>query len=378
MIALTTEPNTASKVSSAAVKSGMSDTMKASTLMQLYANTINQTPDINLPSEVDTDSNSSVSKDLPNHQAKARANATGYLNTINPLMVKTLSDIIGFSNQWTAFFDRLMTLAQSINEGNNKEIFQQGVLALQNVIQKKGDSTVPVINALNDFLAKIQEDQRNFNRDHDLVTAALGGESGEIATLKANIDSLYKAIGKDNAMIAGGATGEVVGIVMISVGVLAEIETAGASTALIVGGLAVMGGSSAMIGIAAKDLAGKQNQLKADTAKLTNLEQLYTCVNTSNNTIQSMVDAISGAIAAVESLQKGWNSLHDGFGEINSALGLATPDLGDWLVDQLNTANKDWQDTRTLALHLQDNGTIPIQKTDMTQPNTTFALAWLN
>jgi hypothetical protein len=133
-----------------------------------------------------------------------------------------------------------------------------------------------------------------------------------------------------------------------------------------------------MIGIAAKDLAGKQNQLKADTAKLTNLEQLYTCVNTSNKTNQSMVDAISGAIAAVESLQKGWNSLHDGFGEINSALGLATPDLGDWLVDQLNTANKDWQDTRTLALHLQDNGTIPIQKTDMTQPNTTFALAWLN
>ena len=44
------------------------------------------------------------------------------------------------------------------------------------------------------------------------------------------------------AIIASGATADVIGGVMIAVGVLGEIETAGASTALVVTGLAVVGG----------------------------------------------------------------------------------------------------------------------------------------
>ena len=51
-----------------------------------------------------------------------------------------------------------------------------------------------------------------------------------------------KAMDKDMAIIASGATADVIGGVMIAVGVLGEIETAGASTALVVTGLAVVGG----------------------------------------------------------------------------------------------------------------------------------------
>jgi hypothetical protein len=46
---------------------------------------------------------------------------------------------------------------------------------------------------------------------------------------------------------AGGAVLDVVGGLMIVVGVLAEIETAGASTALIAGGIGVIGTFSTLV-----------------------------------------------------------------------------------------------------------------------------------
>ncbi|HRW05442.1 MAG TPA: HBL/NHE enterotoxin family protein [Caldilineaceae bacterium] len=342
------------------VQDGMSGTMKASYLMQLYTNVVLATPTINLPSQVDTATNTTVSTDLPKHQVTAQNHAKYYINTVNPLIVGTVADILGFANEWNSFYDKLLVLSHSIDEDNHKEMFTEAMQLFQKAIKAKGDSTTPVITALNNLLADIQSDQRNFNQDHGTVESWLAGESGELETLKSEIKADQDAIKKDNAMIAGGAVMIVAGVLTSIAGVAADVVTGGAATAMVVGGLAVAAGGAAMAGIAGKDLEKKQKELKSKTIELNADQILYTNVNGIDHTIGNIVGALTDAVSAVESLQHGWNSLHDDFGEIINALELADPDMPAWLSTQLSAANSDWADCHKLAQHLQENGTLQV------------------
>lgn len=349
-------------IGSSDVESGMSDSMSAAVQLQTYTNTVLQTPDIILPAVVDTDSKSTVVEDLPVHQALARTNATYYLTTLNPMIVNTVADIIGFGNLWNAEYSLLYSLAENISVGNNAQTFTDGMNNLINKTTQAENSTVPVINALNAFLPLIQTDERNLTGDATNVGSALGGEQGEIANLQKEITAYNSAMSKDMAIIAAGATADVIGGLMIVVGVLAEIETAGVSTALVLGGLAVVAGGTTAMGVAGSDYTNTKNAYNAAVAELAQDQQVLASTQQAAATITSLTTAISQGIAAVESLQKGWNSLNADFGQVVSALETADdPSLGPWLTSLLTAANSDWNDTLALAKSIQQYGTLPVQ-----------------
>lgn len=360
-MATTTDPN----IGSSSVNQGMSNSMAASVMLQTYTNTVLQTPDIKLPSQVDTDSNSTVVEDLPAHQALARTNATNYLNNINPLIVNTVADVIGFGNLWNAEYSLLYSLAENIGEGDNATTFTQGMNNLINKTELAEKNTQPVIDALNAFLPLIQTDERNFTQDATNVNNALGGEEGEIAQLQKEIQSYNDAMNKDLAIIAAGATADVVGGLMIAVGVLGEIETGGVSTALIVGGIAVIAGGTTAMGVAGADYTKTSNAYKQANAELQQDQQVMASTQQAQQTISSLVDAVGQGITAVESLQKGWNSLQADFNQVIQALEQADdPSLGSWLTSLLSAANADWVDTLNLAKSIQQYGTLPVQKSN--------------
>ena len=345
----------------------MSDTQAASIMLQTYTQTVLATPDIQLPAEVDKESDSTVVEDLPKHQALARTNANFYITDVNKTLVDTVAEVIGFANLWNAEYARLQDLASKIDEGNNKETFKQGVANLISKSQDAENNTQPALDALNNFLPKIETDQRNLTTDEQHVSVALDGQSGQIAQLKKQIDADNDAINKDLAIIAGGATADVVGGLMIAVGLLAEIETAGASTALVVGGLALVAGGTTAMGIAGKNLSDTKSDLSAATKQLKIDELVNLSTKQCSNTVVNLVSAISQGVNAVTSLQKGWSALQSDFNQVISQLDMANPDLGSWLSDILTAANTDWQDTLTLAKSLQQYGTLPAKTEDHTQ-----------
>ncbi len=215
---------------------------------------------------------------------------------------------------------------------------------------------------MNAFLPLIQTDERNLTTDSNNVGIALGGEQGEIANLQNEINAYNSAMSKDMAIIAAGATADVVGGLMIVVGVLAEIETAGVSTALVVGGIAVIAGGTTAMGVAGSDYTSTKNAYNAAVAELAQDQQVLASTQQAAATITSLTTAISQGIAAVESLQKGWNSLNADFGQVISALETADdPSLGPWLTSLLTAANSDWADTLALAKSIQQYGTLPVQ-----------------
>ncbi len=345
------------------VKGAMSATQTASILLQNYTQTVLGTPDINLPAAVGVDSKSNVVTDLPKHQALARTNANYYLDHVNVTLVQGIADVVGFSNLWNAEYARLLELAKAIDTGNNKTIFKQGIANLINQTKSKAKNTNTALSALNDFLPKIETDNRNFTTDSQNVAVALGGEHGAIEQLEKQIKADNDAINKDIAIIAGGATADVVGGLMIAVGVLAEIETAGASTALVVGGIAVVAAGTTAMVIAGKSLSKTKDDLANASRQLAIDKLCYTSTKMSSHTIANLQNAVSQGVRAVIGLQKGWQSLQSDFNEVVSQLDSSDPNLGSWLVSTLEAANTDWKDTLTLAKSLQQYGTLPAKKT---------------
>jgi len=362
----TVEPSTTSSTN--AIKTSSSSVVAANSLIQLYINTVCGIPDIDLSSVNFADADKHIIVDLPKHQQLARANAFSFIdgpNSVNSLMVGTLSDIIGFSNQFESRYQRLIALANDFNTGNNKQIFEEGLQGLINSITQKEANCGVVITKLGDFLKLIQTDSQNLTADENIIKATLDGENGAITQLQNRISSINEAMNKDNAMIAGGAVMTVVGVLMITVGVLGEFETGGASTALVLGGLAVMGGGIAMDVVAGMDLSKKMDEYKDATTELTKDQQISSCLIQASQTVQSLVDSINNAMGAITNLQSGWSSLKGDLDQVIGALNDAESDEGtSWVIDDLNAAKADWEDAKTLAVQLQANGTLQVKHTN--------------
>jgi len=360
----TTQPN----ISSSNVQAGMSSSISNSVLLQTYTNTVIITPIINLPAVVDTDSKSKVVENLPIHQKLAQKNATYYLTNINPQIVGTIADVIGFGNLWSAEYDMLYSLAQNINEGNNLQTFTSGINNLINKTNSADANIQPVIDALNAFLPLITTDEQNFSQDSTDVGNAMEGEGGEIDLLKKQIAAYNDAMSKDLTIIGVGATADVIGGLMIAVGVLAEIETAGVSTALVVAGIAVVAGGSTAMGVAGADYAKVSKEYQAAVTELNQDEQVVTLTTQAHQTVLSLKNAVAEGITAVLNLQKSWTSLQKDFGQVLEALQATvpvTPDIISWLTILLSSANKDWTDTLSIARNIQQYSTLPVQQTNI-------------
>jgi non-hemolytic enterotoxin B/C len=248
-------------------------------------------------------------------------------------------------------------------------------------VTTKQTSTSSVVTALGSFQTDLATDARAFGADFNTAEATLAGKDGQIAALGKQIDAIHSAMDKDLTMIAAGSVAAVVGGLMIAVGVLAEIETAGASTALVVGGLAVVGAGAGVAIAGGVDYAKQSSALGTAITTKTNLQQQYAATKQINNIVQSLSAQATEAVTAVGSLMSGWQTLGQEFIEFQAALTSATPNLGFFLVAQLNAAKADWDDVATQARKLLDYGSIAVSNASLeangtltTQPKTHLAL----
>lgn len=352
------------------IKSAAATVIGANAVIQTYINTIMGTPNIDLSSIPFTPANAHVVADLPAHQVTARANAESYFSgatSINAQIVSTLSDIIGFANLFESRYERLLALAgpDGNPQGQDLITFNEGLQGLINSITTKENNCVAIVNALTAFTGLIQADERNFQADENIIKATLDGDNGAIKNLQDSIGAINTAINKDNAMIAGGAAMEIGGILMIVVGVAGEIESAGASTALVVGGLAVIGGGVAMQVLAGKDLSAKMKQLQDDNVQLATDLQISACLINASKNVTAIITSIANAIVAIQNLQAGWSGLKGDLQQIIDALNAGQGDEGTtWLITDLNAAKADWTTALALAVQLQSNGTLQVQNSN--------------
>ncbi len=242
--------------------SANSDTMSAATVVNVFTQAVIQTG--TFPDSLDG------APDIGAHQATAKEVANSWIDTVRIQIYQTNTNLGAYATKFQNFYDSLYSLAGDLTD-ENKVTFTKGLNLLKADLSTYSSDADAALTTLQDFNKQLTDAVADMTTDNTNITATYDGDQGELADLQNEIDSAQKARSTDISIIAGGCTGAVVGGLLITVGVLGEFETGGASTALIVAGLACEAGAGTAIGIASADLAEQDKTISDDTSKLAKL-----------------------------------------------------------------------------------------------------------
>lgn len=163
----------------------------------------------------------------------------------------------------------------------------------------------------------------------------------------------------------------VVGVLIIVVGALAEIETAGVAAGLVIGGVAVVAGGVAMTGIAGKNYDDTMKDLANDQQKLAAEQAELTLLNHAKGQISGLSTTLANTAAALANLVTAWQQLDNGIAAVVTDLQnpqdylaslqkddpSATPQTVSIIVSaELQTAQQDWERAVTVASALLEKG----------------------
>ena len=186
--------------------------------------------------------------DLKKHQETSKETANMWRDVTRRSLYQSNYDLIAFNNAFSSYYDPLVLCVSQFDDKDKKKAdeakknFVTGLQLLVSMIEANQAACEASLGELRTFQKRLDKDQSNLKSDDAAANAQYVADGGRLDELKDLIKADKKAMEKDMAIIASGATADVIGGVMIAVGVLGEIETAGASTALVVTGLAVVGG----------------------------------------------------------------------------------------------------------------------------------------
>lgn len=320
-------------------------TASSGLVVQSYCTQVAQQPAIVIPA--------SVAGKLPpinDYLKLARANATDYLNNVQPKIVLVVTDVLGYSDQFSEF-STIVTGKINDWKGGSPTARQDALdllQALQQQLQAKLDGVKGVQTSLAGFQTRLNVDISNFNTASNTANTVIGGDQGAIAELGRQIDDMDKRI-------AGAATGVALsgltiigGALMIAVGGIAGFITAGTSTPLVVAGVAVvvvgaagLTASSIVLSQLIDAKAGLITQratLDADLKFLTNFRSTMTTLGT----------AATDAATQINNMSNAWGLLSGNLGNVVGSIQQARDYAQLPVVVQayLNTAGAQWQDVR--------------------------------
>lgn len=340
-------------IASALVKENMSNVHTNSSLVQTYIATCLTQRNIKLDKI----------KSIEKTQQETREHARYWLNHLVPKINATYTDVSGFCNLSSSYWEDLIKIAAEIQSSNdaNAKNFKLGISELKENIQDKEKKTQQLIEKFSSFRTDLESDNRNFQTivaDADKIYA---GSEGEIATTRKNIDAITTAIDKDIALIAGGAVAIVGGIVMIGVGAVGSVVTGGAAVKLIVAGVITTATGVAMVTAASIDLENKQRDYGKALQKMKQLEDEMAALENTKNQFTSLKDNNTNAHTAVENMRKAWIVINNNFQELESSVNIINPERRFMLVNKLKATQKNFDDLKQQAVNAQNNGSLEVK-----------------
>ncbi|AEE48132.1 HBL/NHE enterotoxin family protein [Haliscomenobacter hydrossis] len=318
----------------------------AGLVVQTYANTILQQPDITLPADL----LAKIPVDV--FLKTARTHADNYLNNIQPGIINTIQDVNGYSTQFSSFNK---VISQSINTwkmGNNLTAKQEALDLLKQLqigLTSKQNKVILVSKDLGKLLLDLNGDVANFTTAVSTADIEIGADSKVIGDLENTISSF-------DSKIAGAASGVALsGLVAIGGGLLIVVGagltpfTFGASTGLIVAGAAVVvvgaGGLTASSVVLSSLISGKSDAIRQKAILTDDLNALHLL----KPAFVNLQSSASNAIAQVNNMANAWNILGGNLGNVIGSISDAQTfsDLPVVVQAYLDTANDQWADVKT-------------------------------
>lgn len=338
----------------------ISSVQASSTLLQTYVWTVLKSPDLTVTNAEGKETVEQFSIKFTGDQKQARVNANEYLLELNEQLLQQISNMLGYINLWNAEFPHLMNLAKKMSSDEDAEEFKSGVKNLIDHIRLKRADTLSAESNLTKFLPSLIQNQKELKADAAKIAEVLGGDEGEIQALRTKLAEDNAVINECLETISKGASTTLIGIAMIIIGLIEEVESEGISSGLAIAGIKATIGSVVDFNKAIK-------LIEETTAEMINMyillkkdEQLYLGTNQLLNNVTSQITASQIGVKALSSLQMSWDYLENA---MSSFVDLSLEQLieqKEEIVDIFQKSGQSWEEAHTLTVDLQKTGALPV------------------
>lgn len=320
--------------------------------IQNYSNSVKEQVPVNFSQFPNLKSNET---EINGGLAVAKTHADQYLNVIQPKIITNISSI----DNYFALYKAIPTV---LPEGSTKQewITQLSILkeqAQDNQSTAKG--TRKIITTLHDNLTT---DTSNFNSMVINLNSTVKGDNGVLAQLSGDIDSLNAAIDGAIAGIVVGGLLVIGGAFVTAIGAVTDFVTAGASTPVLIGGVAMMVAGAAGVTAGAiildKSMSARQG-LYQQQSSLRSEVKIASSISTGYT---GLLNQAKNSVTAATQMGNAWDALTGDIGSLITDLsnGVTGPDAARqlWLTAANTTVKTIVLDISTIKAQMA--GVAPI------------------
>ena len=314
-------------------------------VLQGHANLIGQQSKIDLS---DFEQLKQYQTEINGAIGSAKGHGNTYIQVILPKMIGTSTNIDRYFNLQNA-------LGSAIQESSSVAEATRLIGMVQDQATQFRDDSKDVASKLSTLNVSLNGDAASFKAFVQDMNAAVNGDNGVMDSIDDQIGTLDKEIAAASAAIAVGGLAVLGGGLMIATGAIAELITAGTSTALVVAGVGVAVAGVASVtagGITLAHALDAKGELLGKKAKLT-AEVTY-ALNIKGNFSTIAASCAKGAKAAGE-MANAWDTMTGHLGNLITDLESGKTSVGGMRTLFLTAAQGDVKNI------LSDNSTIQKQ-----------------
>lgn len=291
------DPASAAQGISTANKSQTSQAL----IIQTYCNSVKEQP----PVDFSGHDNLAIYQTQINDGLKtAQSHADNYLNTIQPGIISNIANIANFYALNNA-------VATTLPAGSTEQQWIEALTTLQTQSASYQQAANDVVTSLTTLRDNLTSDASAFATTVSDLNTAVNGDNGvlsadssELSSIQSKIDGAIAGIVTSGLAIVGGAF-------MIAVGGIADFVTAGTSTPVVLGGIAILVagvGGEAAAAVSLASLNDQKASLLRDEAKMTDEVKLATGISSGYQSLQGQV---RNAVDAATAMKNAWDALGD-------------------------------------------------------------------
>lgn len=245
--------------------------------------------------------------------ATAKLHATDYLNNIQPSIVSNISNIGNYYQIYNA-------VPAACPSGSTVDTWLNVLRTLQTQATTYQATSQGIVTSLGTLNSNLGTDTASFATTVSNLNAAVNGDQGVMQSISDNINTIDGQIAGCIAGTALSALAIVGGGFMIAVGGIAEFVTAGTSTALVLGGVAVVAtgiGGEVASAVTLSNLYKEKAGMLQQKAVLTSEVNLSLGISSSYSQLK---DQGVASMNAATQMQNAWTSLSSDLGNMASDL----------------------------------------------------------
>ena len=298
-------------------------------IVQNFSNSVLAQPNVDFSGF----SNLTKFQDQINNGLKAaKGHANTYLNVIQPNLINNVTNIKNYYNLHNA-------VATTLPPGSTVSQWTNALNALKEQSQTFQTDAKNVLTSLQNLQGDLSTDAGSFAQTVSNLNAAVDGDNGVLASLNGDLKKIQSKI--DGAIAGAALSGLAIagGIFLAAVGAIAELPSAGTSTALIAGGAVIIAagvGGEVASGLALNGLYKDKRNILVMKSELTSEVTLATGVSSG---FQSLNNQAMQAVSAASQMENAWSFLKGDLGSLITDLEQGIKNTGQVRTIFLTAAN---------------------------------------